>query len=80
MSESHGVGDYVGFRGLQGGQQQPQKASGITTRIRNARKPRDRPPKNFRDHALIPVTSLPRYTGPYYVRLMTIHNSVADDG
>ena len=68
MDESQGAAGHVGFRGLQGGEQQPQKARGVTTRIRNARKPRERPPRNIRDSALVPVRSLPRYTGPYYVR------------
>ncbi|GAB7343937.1 hypothetical protein MBLNU457_1887t1 [Dothideomycetes sp. NU457] len=72
MSESHDAPGIPGLRGLQGGRQQPPNARGITTRIKNAKEPRERPPQNFRDKAIVPVRALPRYTGPYYVGTMEI--------
>jgi len=63
---------HTGLQGLQGGQKKPTKSSGITSRVRNAKKPRVRPPRGFRDTALFPGTTLPSYTGPYHVGTMEI--------
>ena len=59
--------------GLQGGQERPIRGAGITSRINNAREPKIRPPRGWRDTVLFPVRSLPTYTGPYHVSFYSFH-------
>jgi platelet-activating factor acetylhydrolase len=41
-------------------------------KVRNPKKPKARPPKSFRETILLPVRSLPAYSGPYSVGTMEI--------
>lgn len=43
-----------------------------TGKVRNPKKPKARPPKSLRETVLLPVRSLPAYSGPYSVGTMEI--------
>ncbi|KAK3672321.1 hypothetical protein LTR78_007861 [Recurvomyces mirabilis] len=48
------------------------QTNGKTESVPNAKKPKVRPPRDWRDGWLLPVRSLPTYTGPYSVGTMEI--------
>ena len=50
----------------------PKLGGEETSKVPNARKPKVRPPRGWRDNVLFPVRSLPTYTGPYPVATMEI--------
>jgi platelet-activating factor acetylhydrolase len=50
----------------------PVLGSEHTTKVPNAKKPKSRPPRGFRDKPWVPGRSLPTYTGPYSVGTMEI--------
>jgi platelet-activating factor acetylhydrolase len=47
-----------------------------TGKVRNPKKPKARPPKSLRETVLLPVRSLPAYSGPYSVGTMEIEMPV----
>ncbi|THW09105.1 hypothetical protein D6D25_07800, partial [Aureobasidium pullulans] len=49
-----------------------------TGKVRNPKKPKARPPKSLRETVLLPVRSLPAYSGPYSVGTMEIEVPVEE--
>ena len=56
----------------------PVLGSEHTTKVPNAKKPKSRPPRGFRDKPWVPGRSLPTYTGPYSVGTMEIEVPAED--
>lgn len=50
----------------------PVLGSEHTSKVPNAKKPKARPPRGFRDKSWVPGRSLPTYTGPYSIGTMEI--------
>lgn len=56
----------------------PVLGSAHTTKVPNAKKPKTRPPRGFRDKPWVPGRSLPTYTGPYSIGTMEIEVPAED--
>ncbi|EME49139.1 hypothetical protein DOTSEDRAFT_68019 [Dothistroma septosporum NZE10] len=56
----------------------PKLGSEKTSQVPNAKKPKARPPRGWRDTVLLPARALPTYTGPYPVGTMEIEVPASD--